>query len=255
MKIQSVVASKIIVTRPSVALTGISSFQDLLDEKDSLFADKSESELLSIYNKQNPKVDADSLNAFKALSKSEKRAKLVNELTVQIEFRQDYEREGGNSNLWLFMERDNIGDTSSGSKVYYQTATLGRVEGFKLTEGGNFTIKDKVVFLNQKTTSTPVIANGDVVSNPKRAGKGGNILTKVGKMLFLITELIISNKYSAEQLQEEEDENRMEMKHDGIIDADSVPSDERGDNGQRSSEYQSWLNKHYMAKEHFTSIK
>ena len=253
MKQSQVKVAEISLTKPTMNITKLNSYEQLVNQKDSLFQDYSEEKLQSLYDSMNKNAPNSKVAEFKALSKSDKAKKLVNDLTVSMTLTQEYEREGSTTSnvLAMFNKRDNIG-SSTGKKQCWIYPTFNVAENFSV--GGNLEVENHTVFIQQLTTFDPEVdKNGNVTSALKRAGKGGDGLMKDGKPLFLKTELVVTTSQSFEELEEQEKENREEMKHTEVIDAQLIPDDSKNGTANFNKEYQNFINS-LLGKDHLVTV-
>lgn len=262
-----VIVSKIKLSKRTMKLTNLVTYEELLAAKPTLFKKFTESQIDDVIREvYNGKLTDTQLLNMNKLSFDEKREHAIAALSVIYELKQDFERPDADSKLTnafsLFMSaRVNVGNNES-TKTAFQTADVASTDALNITEGVDlfemFKKEGKFIYIFRKTDFTPEVdkATGHVTSIPKRMGKEGDYLTKDGKLLFMHTQLSVAENLTAEQIDElyerhyeAEQANAKEFKHDdnAALDASKIPAATRkqdafGNNlGEFTDEYQEWL--------------
>lgn len=109
-------------------------------------------------------------------------------------------------------------------------------------------LQNTIVYLLTEEYLTAEFRDGKIVSSPKRKGKGGNILTAEGKLIFQSTSLV-STESDAEFANFTYDdfvayEKAQTIKFDGEILATEVP-EETKDAGFFNDEFSEWIQEYY----------
>lgn len=261
-----VIVNDIRPTKPTIALTGIDSYDQLIKEKGKLFGNLKDTELNVTILEQlhKGKLAAKDARKLTELSVADKRQYLIDNLTVTVELTQEIERVNSDSaqnNLGkvfgLFMTK-RIGISSSESTKYaFQASSFYDAQALNLKIGMDFSEamskQNTFIYITRYNSFEPVITKeGYVTSTPKRAGKDGDILIKDDKLIFMHTQLVVEPNvdivqqqtfYNALYKSEIENAKIFTADKDKSIPADSVPSEIRNPDGTFEEEYQAWLNR------------
>lgn len=260
-----VIVNDLRLTKPTIMLTGIQHYDDLLSKYGTLFGDKKDAELTSliIEHLHKGRLSPKDVRKITELSVADKRQYLVDNLTVTVELTQEIERVNSDStqsnlsNVFsLFMtKRVNIGSNES-TKYAFQTSSLYDAKALNLQVGMDFSkaMGDNGTFiyiLRYNSFEPTINSEGYVTSTPKRAGKDGDILIKDDKLIFMHTQLVVEPNVTKVRQQELYDKlYKGEIQNtkafvadkDSSIPADSVPSEVRNPDGTFETAYQEWLN-------------
>lgn len=257
-----IIVSEIKVSKKTAKLTKLNSFEDIVSQKDTLFSDLNEDKLMQLINEiYNGKLNGANLREVQSLSKEEKRKHAVSALSFQPTLSQETPRKAGettdvNTVGFFLKNRINVSNPTS-RKVFWQTMDFATLLEYGLTKDCDFSkaMQDAGFFtyLFRQNTFTPEVREKDgvklIVSSPKRAGAGGDILTKGGKIIFNRTDIIMRPFDSLEEYDEmtskfyhAELANIEAFKHDGTIDSVINPVPEEGKvDGFFSAEFQEWI--------------
>lgn len=256
----SVKVQKIKITAPTKAVTGLSSYEDIVAKKASLFSKLDDKGLIALY----AKIHGDKLtnSPIADLPKEEKRKACINALTFQLELVQEIDRVGGSGDttssnaLSHFLVGRSNTTSSTGTKWFWQVTTYQFIQenGFKTdTNVTEHFANQNMVFYLLRTHSFKANLNKDgmITNAPKRNVKGGNVLTLDGKLIFQDVSVVIrpSEDVEAEleEIAEMELENAKEFIADGYIDATDVPTEmKQGD--IYNIEFQDWLQNEYASR-------
>lgn len=266
-KLMPVIVNKIKLSEKTSKLTGTTTFAELQLVKPKLFSNFSDKDLLALLEDiYNGKLTGSNLAAVKEMSEEEKRNHAIESLSLQLELVQEMPRLVNQevavfNAMSMFMKtRLNVSNQTS-KKYVWQTTTLAIAEDHGYTEGCNFSeimLENFGLFtyLHRVNSFTPEIRENRIVSSPKRAGKGGDLLIKDGKLIFNETKFVIEKVESEDEVeakfqeyQAKEIANAEEFKHDATIDIvenTDIPVEVRDKKtGYFSDEYQKWLNEYY----------
>lgn len=264
-----VTVNKIKVTSKTAEVTGIASYEEILSKKSKLFSAQTDKQLTETYNKiHSNKLKESDLSTFGELSKEDKRLACINALTFQLELTQKAQKDdsivsSGNNHLSHFlMGRANTNGDSL--KYFWQTTSFLYCQEHGIEAGFNFseyyaTLKDNkkgdnnyMVYL-LRTNFTKVedddLIDGMIPYAPKTMGKGGDILTFKGKLIFQKTELIMheSDNVNDDIIALENKEKSLSIKHDGTIDYSDVPQMQKI-GALFNEEFQEWLQEEYASR-------
>lgn len=251
-------------SKKTLRLTGAKNIQEFEKVKDSVFAGKTDKELMEIIDDvYNYKLAHSQRTEILSMSTEEKIQHLIGSLSFQAQFRQETPREKrDNLNTVGFFLRNRLNVSNSvGSKVFYQTMTYDVIvqEQFNVVEDLSAHLADQGVFvyLFRENTFTPEVNDKNlIVTAPKRKGAGGNILCKTDpktgnpRIIFQITQLImqkVENKeeYDAlwEKVEAAEKANAEAFKSDQEIDVveNEIPAEVRSEDGSFAPDFQEWL--------------
>jgi len=253
-----VIVNKVKITKPTIAATGMTSYEEIKASKNALFIDKSHEELGFVYKQI---FNAEPNAAFVNSSKEEKRITCINALTFQLEFTQNVESsdeiEDSSSLLGYFL----MGRVSNSSrqKYFWQTTTLAFCEANGIKDGFNFSEslvkKNFVTYIVRNNTTTlqmpQLTTTGLITLEPKRSGKGGDVLLLNNKLIFQFTTLVVRPttdiQASLAGFRANELKNNAEFKHDDVIPADSVPVAVK-QGALFNAEFQEWLQNQYAVR-------
>jgi hypothetical protein len=259
-----VIVNDLRLTKKTKALTNLESYNELVEKKDTLFSKKSDAEIMQLLTEEiyGGKLNRAQLRDLQSMTAKQRLEHLQGQLTITTELIQQRESQRTDSKLGktfnLFMgSRLNVGRNES-SKYAYQTTTLNEAVAMGLVIGQNFTemlAERKVfVYIYRVRSFEPEFVGDNVNTSPMRAGKGGDVLRKDGKLLFLLTQLVIEpNMNEAEisktfdELYKEETDNEIAFAHTPghEISSDDIPAEARDDKGSFSADFQNWLNETY----------
>lgn len=259
-----VLISEIKATKKTARITGASNVQEFNQVKDSVFAGKSEKEIIELIDDvYNYKLAHSQRTEILGLSKEAKIEHLINNMSFQMQFRQETPREKSEAvnNVGFFLRgRLNVSN-QVGSKVFYQTVTYEVIQAEKYDKVSDLSAamaeQGVFVYLFRKNSFEPEVnKDGLIVSAPKTKGKGGNILCKTDpktglpRIIFQQTYILMEKVKSPEQLEQliataekAEKENNLEFKSDQEIDVveNEIPAMVRAENGTFAPAYQEWL--------------
>lgn len=267
LKFFPVVVTDIRLTKPTIALTGLSSWKELQENKSRLFQSLTTAQLLEkiTLDIHKNKLRAKELRLIEAMSDAEKRAYLVGNLSITIEMTQEIERIGGDedsTNLGnvfsLFMNsRINISDSNTSTKYHFQTSTVTNTEQLGAEIGQDLSAKlakqGILTYIARIHSFKPIFnEDGYITSAPKRAGKDGDLLTKDGNLIFMHTKFVIQPNLEQQaiedlyaQLYNKEVANHESFvaDKDGNIPAANIPAESRAEDGSGmfNPEFQAWL--------------
>lgn len=253
-----VIVNQVKITRPTMLATGLFSFEEVQKSKNALFVDKSEEELLLLYKQI---FNAEPNAAFIQSSKEDKRTTCINALTFQLEFTQAVETDDASDDTSSLLGYFLMGRVSNSSrqKYFWQTTTLAFCEANGITKDYNFSEnlakKNLVTFIIRSNTTVlqmpQLTTTGLITLEPKRTGKGGDVLLKDDKLIFQFTTLVVR---PATDLQADlaafkaaELKNNAEFKHTDIIPADSIPPAVK-QGALFNTEFQEWLQNEYATR-------
>ena len=250
-----VTVKEIKITKSTAELTGFTSYEELMSNERMLFKTISDKDLITLYKQIDKK---ESRFDISKLSKNEKIEACKNALTFQIKLHQavpkpDITEVIVNNNLGFFLS-GRSGISEGKGKIFYQTCDLKFIKDNNIELESNlsevFSKKDMLIHLLRLNSFTPDIdKSGLITTAPKSMGKGGVILTKENKLIFMKTVLVISNSLNIEEdsdaLEAKEIKNIKEFEHDGII--EEYPSFTR-EGLFFDEDSQSWLQEEYQER-------
>jgi len=258
-----VLISNVKVSKKTSRITGASTLEELLKKEETLFKGKSDAELMiileDIYNNKLANAQRAEILTY---STEEKRQHAINALSYQLELVQEMPRVTSadapvNQVGFFLRNRLNVSNQVS-RKTFWQTTTheVLKAYGFKKNDDFSSIMQNngQFVYLYRENSFTPDLnADGAVVSSPKRAGAGGDLLLKDGKLIFQKTYLVMQAFESLEEydekiatLEAKEQANVVEFKHDSVIDVvnNTIPVEVRKEDGTFNQEFQSWLHEY-----------
>lgn len=264
-----VIVTAITLTKPTMKLTGLDSFADFVEQKDTIFAEWSKEECIQVWdNIHKGKLLDEQIAEFEKKDVKKMQNAIYQALTLRVEIKQETVRlnkdgeiaETSVTNSLLsrnLLGRGNTLTITKPVKYAWMYPTVASLEAEEYMEGLNLSERftdeyNSTIFIKRENSTTPKFdEKGNITSSPKRNGKNGDILLDInGKIIFQHTEIIEVEGDVAVKLQEEEIANLKQFKHDNVILSAEIPVESRATNGVNfNKEFQVWLNETYTAQE------
>lgn len=255
-----VLISNVKVSKKTSRITNCSTLEELLKKEETLFKGKSDAELMiileDIYNNKLANAQRQEILGYDT---EQKRQHAINALSYQLELVQEMPRVTSSDapvNQVGFFLRNRLNVSNQVSrKTFWQTTTHEVVKAYGFKKDADFSAvmqsNGQFVYLYRENSFTPEVnAEGKVITTPKRAGAGGDLLLKDGKLIFQRTFLVMQAFESLEEytekteaLEAKEQANVAEFKHDSVIDVvnNVIPTEVRLEDGTFNQEFQAWL--------------
>lgn len=254
------------ITSTTREYTGLETYEEVAEESASLFKKLNGTDLknLVIQKIYKGKLNEEQEKEIDGMSKEELRTHAIENLTFQLEVAQNYDRPDNSESklISVFMgTRLNISESSNGIKKDWITTTFGNIQaqGIKLRTDLTqlYLEQGLLLYVMRRFTFDPEFREGRIISSPYRAGKGGDILTKDDKLIFMKTECMFVNvdgeeeaveAYSAFEALEQLNRDEFKRPEDSTkerIAFMSVPSETKDKNGYFNPEFEDWISEKY----------
>lgn len=260
-----VLVKQIKITRPTMSVTGLSSYDEIVAKKATLFGKQTDNELTSTFVKiHGGKIDHNTVidtYGFSQKTKEEKRKACINALTFQLELTQEVTKpvnENASPILGMFLSgRANVSSTNPiGIKYFYQVCSFQFIQDNNFEEGSDlskhYADKNELFYLLRTHTFNPLVnKNGMITESPKRTSKGGNILLKDNKLIFqpvsIVWKQVVDVETELQALTEMELQNAKDFIANSSIESGNIPEEiKQGD--IFNEEFQDWLQDQYATR-------